>query len=356
MKNKFKRKAIIAYEEFGKISIDVKDVFYSFDAAITEKAILDFLTGKTKFRPDKDFSPFQAAPAEAENESPADLAANEASHSCGGNEPLMTPEYAYIVLNHVLYFYQGYPELTSLFSEIMDNKNNCLTMPAINAARRIDETLAGRIVPLGISLFLAKAYRDAVYQILDVHAAYNLGQLYYEDRYGMKNYKKAARFFGAAAQDGDWMSEEALGRCYYFGYGVPKNYKRAFLLLTKCIPLERSAEACYLLGNMYANGFYVEKDEDEAYLYYSTAYDIISEGDDMTLDVTSKVMLKLGDCCLNGTKTKQNPAEALRWYQRAEFNCVTQKDVKAGSGLEEIHLAIKGQQLARRKFMRKVSR
>ncbi|MEA5051544.1 MAG: tetratricopeptide repeat protein [Oscillospiraceae bacterium] len=355
MKNKFKRDVIIGYEDFGKVSVDAADVFYSFDLDITEKAILDFLTGKTKFKPDKDFSPFQTAPADAEKGIDSGSHLNKSLDYCCGNEPLMTPEYAYTVLNHTLYPHQEYPEISSLFADIMDNENKCIKMPAVKAARRIDSELSGRIVPLGISLFLAKAYRDAVYQLTDVHAAYNLGQLYYEDRYGMKNYKKAARFFSAAAKNGDWMSEEALGRCYYFGHGVPKDYRRAFPLLTKCIPLERSAEACYLLGNMYANGFYVEKDEDEAHLYYRTAYDI-SEDDDITPDVTGKVLLKLGDCCLNGTGTEQNPAEALRWYQRAEYTCITQKDIKAESNLEEMHLAIKGQQLARRKLMRKVSR
>lgn len=355
MKNKGETETIIAYEEFGNISIDATNVFYSFDAAITGKAILDFLTGKTKLKPDKDFSPFQAASADAENEKGTVHATKEALYFHCGNEPLMTPEYAYTVLIHTLYPYQEYPELTSLFAEIMDNENKCITMPAVKAARRIDGTLSGRIVPRGISLFLAKAYRDAVYQLMDVHAAYNLGQLYYEDRYGMRNYKKAARFFSAAAKDDDWMAEEALGRCFYFGHGVPQNYGRAFLLLTKCIPLSRSAEACYLLGNMYANGFYVEKDECEAHLYYGTAKYIISEDDDITPDVTGKVLLKLGDCCLNGTGTEQDPAEALRWYQQAELKCVTRKDIKAGSNLEEIHLAIKGQQLARRRLMRKAS-
>jgi hypothetical protein len=63
----------------------------------------------------------------------------------------------------------------------MDHENKYINVAPIEAARKIEKTLINRVVPMGISLFLAKAYRDAVYQLHDVHAAYELGTLYYDD-------------------------------------------------------------------------------------------------------------------------------------------------------------------------------
>lgn len=81
-----------------------------------------------------------------------------------------------------------------------------------------------------------------------------------------------------------------------------------------------------------------------------------SENQDLTSDVTGRVMLHLADCCLNGTGTKQNAAKALRWYQKAEYACMGKEKAETRSNLEEIQPAVKGKQAARRKLLRTMSR
>jgi len=363
MNKKQEHEIVIEYEEFGELPYDPKELFFSFDSDISEKSIFAFLTGKTKFYYDEEYSPFK--PDAYAN---SDVSAHESTgkriprreeavrkktYSCNGNEPLMSTEDAYVVLKHVLYKHMDYPELDSIISEITDEERQSIKMPPIKAARYIDRSLINRSVPLGISLFLAKAYRDAVYQLIDVHAAFELGCLYYSARYSMQDYTKAAHFFVAAAKWGDWQAEEALGRCYYYGKGIPQDYECAFKRLIKCLPLENSVEACFLLGNLYLNGYYVEKDEEEGFCLYSKAYDIYDEDADNTSSVIGEVMLNLGNCCLSGIGTEQNSARAFRWYQRAEYYFITQKEAVSGFDMENMRRARKGQQNARRKILRK---
>jgi TPR repeat protein len=159
--------------------------------------------------------------------------------------------------------------------------------------------------------------------------------------------------FKAAAECGDWTGEEGLGRCFYHGHGVSQSYKHAFDLLVKSLALKKSAEACFLLGNLYLNGYYVKKDEEEAYCLFGNAYDIISQKEDLTPDVTGKVYLQLGDCRLRGTGTEKDAVSALLWYQFAEYVCISKEDIDVGDNLKDIHMAIKGEQKARNKLLRR---
>lgn len=68
---------------------------------------------------------------------------------------------------------------------------------------------------------------------------------------------------------------------------------------------------------MYAAGYYVEKNEREAFLIYERCADTMTE--EAAKDVAGPVFLRLGKCFLNGIGTEKNAESALICYQRAEL-------------------------------------
>lgn len=72
----------------------------------------------------------------------------------------------------------------------------------------------------------------------------------------------------------------------------------------------------YKIGDMYRNGYYVKKNEFEAYRIYRRCLDTMTD-EAMPL-AGADVMMRIADCYFEGIGTEVEYALALEYYQRAE--------------------------------------
>ena len=155
----------------------------------------------------------------------------------------------------------------------------------------------------------------------DKGAAFNnLGSLYYHRRAGRKDYKKAVRYYILADEAGYRLASENLAYCYYYGQGSEINYEKAYYYFSKAA-LAGRYEAMYKLGDMFRNGFYVEKDEDMVRVAYINAEYMMKAAWD-TLDTEGinygSVYMRLGDMYFEGIGMTKDNDKAYECYQRAE--------------------------------------
>ena len=64
----------------------------------------------------------------------------------------------------------------------------------------------------------------------DANAQYYIGKLYYKGKGIEKDYKKAFEYLKKAAEQGHVDAQYYLGKCYYDGKGIEKDYEKAFEL------------------------------------------------------------------------------------------------------------------------------
>jgi len=76
--------------------------------------------------------------------------------------------------------------------------------------------------------------------------------------------------YKAKAETGDRVAQFILGNCYAYGLGVAKDQVQAVSWYRKAAE-QGDAAAQFFLGNCYAFGEGVAKDEIEAYAYYNLA-------------------------------------------------------------------------------------
>ena len=91
----------------------------------------------------------------------------------------------------------------------------------------------------------------------NVNAQYYIGKLYYKGKGIEKDYKKAFEYLKKAAEQGHVDAQYYLGKCYYDGKGVEKDYEKAFEYLKKAAD-KGHIDAQYNLGFCYAEGKGIE--------------------------------------------------------------------------------------------------
>lgn len=98
--------------------------------------------------------------------------------------------------------------------------------------------------------------------------------------------------------------------------------------------MELSPSDLYLVGDMYRNGWYVERDQQLAFELYKRCYGILSNRRDRKH--IADVCIRLSDCFMNGTGVKQNLRFAVRFASEAEklfSEKIIEGDTSAVSGL-----------------------
>lgn len=98
-------------------------------------------------------------------------------------------------------------------------------------------------------------------------AQFELGLLY-DDR---KQFALAAKWYKKAGENGLGGGMANLAAIYYFGKGVAKNYKLAFVYFKKAEEMTGNKWAIHMLGRMYEEGYYVKKDYIKAVEMYQKA-------------------------------------------------------------------------------------
>lgn len=201
-------------------------------------------------------------------------------------EEFMDNEAAYNVLRHAYYKFNECHETMRILKKYLDNENRVTTISPVEVARELMQADKHHLMDDDIFYFIDKALRDAYYQLQDSMASYELGCLYYYERYNHVNYKKAFKYFSKEKHIGD--SNVLLGECYFYGRGVKQSYKDAYFNLVKSALTDDSAHALYLLGDMYLNGYFVEQDVPQAKDLYWHALNVADQ-----LDAPSRIKVEI---------------------------------------------------------------
>ncbi|MBO4355449.1 MAG: sel1 repeat family protein [Clostridia bacterium] len=173
----------------------------------------------------------------------------------------------------------------------------------------------------------------------------DLGALFYEGTRGFgQNFSDAVRYYEMAVKNGSRQAQENLGYCYYYGRDIPVDYEKAF----HCFALgafDGHIISLYKIGDMYKNGYFVEKNEPESFRIYLHCLELMDE--EKAPDTAGPLFLRLGDAFLYGIGTEIDAENALSCYQRAEGYLY--KMVKDGNVMyrKSLSKAIDGQTKAR---------
>ena len=141
----------------------------------------------------------------------------------------------------------------------------------------------------------------------DRAAQYRVGIIYRDGLTGQVDGNEAARWFGEAMKRGDGEAQLALGELYARGLGVRQDYARAAELYRSAAGFGRNVQAQYLLGDLYAHGRGVALD-------YLTAVDMFRKA---ALGGHAGAQSFLGSMYENGFGVDRDPTEAFVWYSLA---------------------------------------
>ena len=151
-------------------------------------------------------------------------------------------------------------------------------------------------------------------------------------------------YYHLAAEHGSRQAQENLGYCYYYGRNMPVDYEKAFHYFALGA-FDGHLISLYKIGDMYANGYYVPKNEVEAFHIYERCMETMTE--EAAKVVAGPVFLRLGGAFLYGKGTRADAKSALVCYQKAEaflYDMVRNGDVMYKKSLLS---AIEGQKKAR---------
>ena len=104
----------------------------------------------------------------------------------------------------------------------------------------------------------------------DADAQFNLGVKYYYGEGIPQDFKKAIYWYTKAAEQGDVRAQFSLGAKYYDGEGAPQNNSRAAYWFTKAAE-QGNIRAQNLLGTMYYEGLRVPQDYVKAVHWFTKA-------------------------------------------------------------------------------------
>ena len=231
-------------------------------------------------------------------------------------EEFMDCEDAYNVLRHAYYKFNECHETMRILKKYLDNENRVTTISPVEVARELMQADKHHIMADDIFYFIDKALRDAYYQLQDSMASYELGCLYYYERYNHVNYKKAFKYFSKEINIGD--SNVLVGECYFYGRGVKQSYKDAYFNLVKSALTDDSAHALYLLGDMYLNGCFVEQDIPEANDLYWHALNVADQLDAPNR-IKAEIHYRIGMDYYHRPNTIDNLTVALKAFSTTEL-------------------------------------
>lgn len=167
------------------------------------------------------------------------------------------------------------------------------------------------------------------------------------DSYNAGDFKQAAIFYRRAAENGHVGAQSRLGRCYFDGKGVKRDYAQAVEWLTKAAE-SGEPEAQDLLGKCYAKGLGVQRDGLKAvyWITSSVRQKVLKEQSDMLqIDYESNqpfdvliekaergdasAQFQVGLMYLTGKGIARNDNSAFKWFKTAaeQGNCYAQSNL-----------------------------
>ena len=240
------------------------------------------------------------------------------------------------------------PETHRFLASIMDDEGFVNASP-YDIASNLVECDKPNELPEVLVEFITEMFETAIADG-NCDAMNDLGAQYYNgSRCFEQSFEKALYYYNMAAENGSRQAQENLGYCYYYGRNMDKpDYEKAFHYFALGA-FDGHLISLYKIGDMYLNGYYVKKNEKEAFLIYMRCLDTMT--DDAAKIVAGPVYLRLGKMFLNGIGVELNYKNALICYQKAEaflYDMVADGDAMYKKSLDG---AIKGQAQAREKLL-----
>jgi len=140
----------------------------------------------------------------------------------------------------------------------------------------------------------------------DSLAQYLMGRMYYFGQGVTKDYKKGVEWFTKSAEQGDARGQNHLAYMYEYGRGVTKDLKKAVEWYTKAAEQGYAMGQCNL-GYMYQNGNGVTKDSKKAVEWYTKSAE---QG-------YALGQLNLGYMYEFGNGVTKDLKKAVEWYTKA---------------------------------------
>lgn len=142
----------------------------------------------------------------------------------------------------------------------------------------------------------------------DVKAQNELGRKYYFGDGVVKNYSYAVDLFAKAANQNDPTGQFNLGNCFYNGYGLDQDYGLAVEWYTKAA-IQGEPEAQNILGNCYkkGKGEFVTQDLEQAVMWFTKA----------ATQNHAAAQYNLGACYQRGEGVTRDYQQAIYWYSKA---------------------------------------
>lgn len=78
-------------------------------------------------------------------------------------------------------------------------------------------------------------------------------------------YVQAVKWYSKAASQGNWRAQYDLGVCYFYGWGINEDKKKAFELWKKSLDINFSMLTAFAIARCYYEGWGTEKDHKKAY-------------------------------------------------------------------------------------------
>ncbi len=236
-----------------------------------------------------------------------------------------------------------YPEAYTLLTEAIESDDSSFII-----ASNLMECDKPKDLPAFLIEYITTLY-EAEIAAGNHHAMNNLGSHYYSGNRGFEqSFRKAVDLYNMAAEHGNRQAQENLGYCYYYGRDMEVDYQKAFHYFALGA-FDGYLISLYKIGDMYLNGYYVKKNEREAFFIYKRCLQMA--GDEDTRYISGPVHLRLGNMCLDGIGTERDPQQALLHFNIAEImllQMVQDGDYMYKNSLRD---AIEGQRKARALLM-----
>jgi hypothetical protein len=155
----------------------------------------------------------------------------------------------------------------------------------------------------------------------DPEAQFQLGRRYFLGEGVPKDYAEAVKWYRRAAEQNLAEAQFQLGRCYLLGKGVPKDAPEAVNWYRKAAT-QNYAEAQYHLGVCYAEGEGVPEDDVEAVKWYRRAAE----------QNFAEAQFEMGLSYENGEGVPKDEVEAVKWYRAAAERNYARAQARLGLG------------------------
>ena len=241
------------------------------------------------------------------------------------------------------------PQTAHALSVIMNEANNGKLPEPLALANGIMDLDKPKTFPDYVIDFVTELYEMEIAEGND-DAMNDLGAQYYDgSRAFEQSFEKSIHYYHMAAQNGNRQAQENLGYCYYYGRNMDRpDYEKAFHYFALGA-FDGHLISLYKIGDMYLNGYYVPKNEKEAFVIYHRCLETMT--DEAAPHVAGPVFLRLAKMYLNGLGTERDLKAALVCYQKAESFLYDM--VKDGNVMykKSLRAAIEGQAKARALLM-----